>query len=78
MQNYATHREMLSQIHDTHSDIEFILLTGDYPPHDVWSQTEETNLDHAKAVVDAIVDVFGSEIPVMPSLGNHEPFPANK
>ena len=38
-----------------HPDVEFILLTGDYPPHDIWTQTEETNLDHAKAVVDAII-----------------------
>ena len=48
-------REMLTQIHDAHPDVEFILLTGDYPPHDIWTQTEETNLDHAKAVVDAII-----------------------
>ena len=48
-------REMLSQIREAHPDIEFILLTGDYPPHDIWTQTEETNLDHAKAVVDAII-----------------------
>ena len=48
-------REMLTQIHDAHPDVEFILLTGDYPPHGIWTQTEETNLDHAKAVVDAII-----------------------
>ena len=48
-------REMLTQIHDAHPDVEFILLTGDYPPHDIWTQTEEANLDHAKAVVDAII-----------------------
>ena len=48
-------REMLTQIHDAHPDVEFILLTGNYPPHDIWTQTEETNLDHAKAVVDAII-----------------------
>ena len=70
-------REMLTQIHEAHPDIEFILLTGDYPPHDIWTQTEETNLDHAKAVVDAITDVFG-KLAVFPCLGNHEPCPANK
>ena len=48
-------REMLTQIHDAHPDVKFILLIGDYPPHDIWTQTEETNLDHAKAVVDAII-----------------------
>ena len=48
-------REMLTQIHDAHPDVEFILLTGDYPHHDIWTQTEETYLDHAKAVVDAII-----------------------
>ena len=70
-------REILTQIHQAHPDIEFILLTGDYPPHDIWTQTEETNLDHAKAVVDAITDVFG-KLAVFPCLGNHEPCPANK
>ena len=70
-------REMLTQIHEAHPDIEFILLTGDYPPHDIGTQTEETNLDHAKAVVDAITDVFG-KLAVFPCLGNHEPCPANK
>ena len=48
-------RETLTRIHDAHPDVEFILLTSDYPPHDIWTQTEETNLDHAKAVVDAII-----------------------
>ena len=71
-------REMLSQIHEAHPDVGFILLTGDYPPHDIWTQTEETNLDHAKAVVDAITDVFGNKLAVFPCLGNHEPCPVNK
>ena len=55
-------REMLKQIHDAHPDVEFILLTGDYPPHDIWTQNEETNLDHAKAVVDAIIVHDDTEI----------------
>ena len=56
---------------------DYILLTGDYPAHDVWSQSRDYNLAHAKTVVDYIKEFF-PDVLVFPNLGNHEAFPVNR
>lgn len=57
-------------------DIDFILLTGDFPAHDMWYQSREYNLGTSEAVVDIVKEVFAG-VPVYPSIGNHEAFPGN-
>ena len=69
--------QMLEHIKEQHgSSLEYIMITGDYPAHDVWLQSRQHNLDTAKAVLQPLAQIF-PETQVFPSLGNHEPFPCN-
>lgn len=58
-------------------DIDYILWTGDLPPHDVWNQTREENLKILRETVVQMVEMFPG-IPIFPSLGNHETAPVNR
>jgi sphingomyelin phosphodiesterase len=67
---------MLQHISSTHPDIDYILWTGDLPPHDVWNQTREENLMVLKETVAQLTNTFPG-IPIFPALGNHESAPVN-
>ncbi|XP_049544955.1 sphingomyelin phosphodiesterase isoform X2 [Anopheles darlingi] len=71
-----TVEHMLNHIADTHSDIDFIIWTGDLPPHDVWNQTKEENLKVLQETVKQMTEKFPG-IPIFPALGNHESAPVN-
>ena len=71
-----TFRHILEHIREEHSELDYIMLTGDFPAHDVWLQSREHNLASARLVVENIKEVF-PDTQVFPSLGNHEPFPCN-
>lgn len=58
-------------------DIDYILWTGDLPPHDVWNQTKDENLSVIKQTVDQLGQTFPN-IPIFPALGNHESVPVNR
>lgn len=58
-------------------DIDYILWTGDLPPHDIWNQTQEENLNILKLTVNQIKTYFPG-IPVFSSIGNHESAPVNR
>ncbi|KAI8039963.1 hypothetical protein M5D96_007388 [Drosophila gunungcola] len=66
----------LSSGPETHKDIDYILWTGDLPPHDVWNQTKEENLAIIKETVKQMVEMFPG-VPIFPALGNHESAPVN-
>lgn len=67
---------MLSHIADTHNDIDYILWTGDLPPHDVWNQTKLENLEIIKETTRQMIEKFPG-VPIFPALGNHESAPVN-
>lgn len=67
---------MLSHIADTHSDVDYILWTGDLPPHDVWNQSKMENLEIIKETVRQMTEKFPG-VPIFPALGNHESAPVN-
>ncbi|KAL5287221.1 SMPD1 family protein [Megaselia abdita] len=67
---------MLSHISDTHNDIDYIIWTGDLPPHDIWNQTKEINLQIIKDTVKQMSEKFPG-VPIFPALGNHESSPVN-
>ncbi|XP_057330103.1 sphingomyelin phosphodiesterase isoform X2 [Microplitis mediator] len=67
---------MLKHIQDTHADIDYILWTGDLPPHDVWNQTHEENLKILRETVAQMAETFPG-VPIFPALGNHESAPVN-
>lgn len=67
---------MLKNIAENHPDIDYILWTGDLPPHDVWNQTREENLKVLKDTVLQMSTMFPGT-PIFPALGNHESAPVN-
>ncbi|XP_066248576.1 sphingomyelin phosphodiesterase-like isoform X2 [Euwallacea similis] len=72
-------RAMLQNMFDfialQHPDIDYILWTGDLPPHDIWNQTKEYNLNVIKETIDMIFKAFPNT-PIFPAIGNHESSPA--
>jgi len=48
-----------------------VLWTGDNPPHDIWMQSREYNLNMTKTLIDMISTQLPN-ISVYPALGNHE------
>lgn len=54
------------------SDPDFLVYTGDNPPHDTWKTTLEDALKSTKAIVDVLDQYNTKGIPIYPSLGNHE------
>ncbi|XP_025421065.1 sphingomyelin phosphodiesterase isoform X2 [Sipha flava] len=67
---------MLQHIVATHTDIDYIIWTGDLPAHDIWNQTKEENLSILKETVAQLLKMFPG-IPIFPALGNHEAVPVN-
>lgn len=58
-------------------DIDYILWTGDLPPHDIWNQTKDENLKIIKETVKQMYATFPN-VPIFPALGNHESAPVNR
>ncbi|XP_058804235.1 sphingomyelin phosphodiesterase [Phymastichus coffea] len=67
---------MLKHISEVHQDIDYIIWTGDLPPHDVWNQTREENIKILIESIQQMLQIFPG-IPIFPSLGNHESAPVN-
>lgn len=65
-----TLEDALIHINQT-QQIDYILWTGDNPPHDVWKQTKEEILNAITAVHDLLKQFFPNT-PIYPLLGNHE------
>jgi sphingomyelin phosphodiesterase len=55
----------------------FLVWTGDNPPHDVWDETAEGQLNRLKIVSQMISQAFPT-LPVFPVLGNHDSFPVDQ
>ncbi|KAJ8986281.1 hypothetical protein NQ317_009991 [Molorchus minor] len=66
---------MLKNIALEHPDIDYIIWTGDLPPHDIWNQTKESNLNIIKETVQQMFNAFPNT-PIFPAVGNHEAVPA--
>ncbi|KAJ8923617.1 hypothetical protein NQ315_010196 [Exocentrus adspersus] len=66
---------MLQHIALEHPDIDYIIWTGDLPPHDIWKQSKQSNIDIIKESIRQMFEVF-PETPIFPALGNHESVPA--
>uniref|UniRef100_A0AAR5Q9V9 Sphingomyelin phosphodiesterase n=1 Tax=Dendroctonus ponderosae TaxID=77166 RepID=A0AAR5Q9V9_DENPD len=66
---------MLQNIAFQHPDIDYILWTGDLPPHDIWNQTKQKNLKVIEDTIAMVVKAFPNT-PIFPAVGNHESSPA--
>ncbi|KAG0720016.1 Sphingomyelin phosphodiesterase [Chionoecetes opilio] len=71
-----TIHSMLQHIAQLHPDIDYIIWTGDLPPHDIWNQTKESNLNILRATINQLI-IYFPETPIFPALGNHESAPVN-
>ncbi|KAK6619760.1 hypothetical protein RUM43_012525 [Polyplax serrata] len=67
---------LLEHINKQHPDIDYVIWTGDIPPHDVWSLKKTENLDIMNKTISKMMKHFPN-IPVYPALGNHEVVPPN-
>ncbi len=56
---------------------DYVIMTGDLPPHDIWSQTRTDQITVIRTVVKMLRETFPNT-PVFPSLGNHESAPVNR
>ncbi|XP_014677715.1 PREDICTED: sphingomyelin phosphodiesterase-like [Priapulus caudatus] len=59
-----------------HEKFDYIMWTGDQPPHDVWMQTHESQLAIIRNVTELMLQYFPGK-PFLPALGNHEGNPMN-
>lgn len=59
-----------------HSDVDYIIWTGDLPPHDSWSFYKNDSLSVLNETV-ALFNEYFPNTPVYPALGNHEAVPPN-
>ena len=56
---------------------DFVIITGDFPPHDMWNQSRDYNLQYQVLVSDSVKKYLG-DIPVYPMYGNHACYPINQ
>jgi len=57
-------------------NLDFVMWTGDVPPHDVWNQSQAYNLQYQKIASDVFKKHF-PETPVYTVFGNHACYPVN-
>ncbi|GAB6026449.1 hypothetical protein CHUAL_012647 [Chamberlinius hualienensis] len=66
---------MLEYLKANH-EFDYIMWTGDVPPHDIWQQSRDNNLIMTKHFNQKLKSYF-PDTPIFPSVGNHESHPAN-
>jgi len=57
-------------------DPDIVLFSGDIPPHSVWDETEESQKDCSRTLVDVLLQNL-TGYNVYPNIGNHEAYPTN-
>ena len=67
---------MLEHLNES-EHFDYIVYTGDIPPHDIWNQSREYQLELFDKVNDRLKDFFPTT-PIYSSLGNHESYPVNQ
>ncbi|KZS07062.1 Uncharacterized protein APZ42_029601 [Daphnia magna] len=59
-----------------HSDVAYIIWTGDLVPHDNWSTSREENMLIHESLLNLVKKYF-PDTPIYPTLGNHDAHPVN-
>jgi sphingomyelin phosphodiesterase len=57
-------------------DYDYIIWTGDAPPHDVWDQTKDNQLTVLNTLTELFLKYFPKKL-LISTVGNHESAPAN-
>ena len=71
----GTLQAALEQIKDMSPD--FVVITGDFPPHDVWSQSKQSNLHYQSVVAETFQRILPNT-KLLPIYGNHACYPINQ
>ena len=58
--------------------VDFLIFTGDNPPHNIWNQSRSQNLAASAAWAEDTRAAFPSSFPVYPAMGNHESYPCDQ
>ncbi|XP_059469122.1 sphingomyelin phosphodiesterase-like [Neocloeon triangulifer] len=66
---------LIDQASSAHSDIAYVIFTGDIIDHGVWATSTQSNIDLITYVYNALKARF--TVPVFPIFGNHEAHPMN-
>lgn len=53
---------MFKEIRAKHPDIDFVIMTGDLPAHDIWRQNRTLNLESSEIVIESMKKHFGGKI----------------
>ncbi|KAK5643667.1 hypothetical protein RI129_007512 [Pyrocoelia pectoralis] len=69
-----TIENMLRSIAKQHSDVEYIILSGDLVDHEVWAQTRHGTLKNLEIIIAMLKEIFPNTL-VLPTLGNHDTVP---
>lgn len=56
---------------------DMIYWTGDLPPHDIWNQTRESQLEVLQKLTNKLLAYFPNT-PIYPAVGNHESAPVDR
>ncbi|KHJ94649.1 Ser/Thr phosphatase family protein, partial [Oesophagostomum dentatum] len=71
---YQTFEAALKHISTAHTDLDYIIITGDFEAHDSWDYTEALTQQNIDNVTKALLKYF-PKTPVYVSIGNHEGVP---
>lgn len=71
-----TLEHMFATLAAQNDTFDYVIWTGDVPPHNVWNQSRDDQLRTIQAVVDLFLKYLPGKM-VYPSLGNHESSPVN-
>ncbi|KAN0022112.1 hypothetical protein ACTFIU_004280 [Dictyostelium citrinum] len=58
-------------------EIDIVFWTGDNPPHDIWEQTYDSQINASQLVTNLVKKYFGPTAKIFPAIGNHESLPVN-
>ncbi|CAH1801877.1 unnamed protein product [Owenia fusiformis] len=72
---FRTLESMFQHIATTHK-FDYIVWTGDLPPHNVWNQTRNDQLSQIKNLT-AMLNIYFPGKAIFPAVGNHESVPVN-
>lgn len=57
--------------------VKYLYMTGDLISHNIWETTKENNIRQIQEQADAFKTKLGTDVVILPVLGNHEPHPSN-
>lgn len=56
---------------------DFVIITGDMPPHDIWNQSDSYNMGY-QSIASSLLKQYFPNTPVYSIFGNHACFPVNQ